>query len=175
MKAFVSFIRAYSKHEASYIFRVKDLDLGGVAENLGLLRMPGGPEVKEWRRKVEKEEAEAAKAQEPMSVLPDEEVAPEAAQPSVECAALVDQIDPTIPVDSLDSGAAPSAVVETAVGASRRWADAEVDVSSLAPACPSLLAGTYRFFSTVGRLCLFGQASRGSTPGRARHGCNSRP
>lgn len=62
LKAFVSFLRAYSKHEASYIFRLKDLDLGGVAENFGLLRMPGGPEVKEWRKRVEKEREAREKA-----------------------------------------------------------------------------------------------------------------
>ncbi|KAI0312180.1 DEAD-domain-containing protein [Amylostereum chailletii] len=52
--AFVSFVRAYSKHEASYIFRVKDLDLVGVARSYGLLRLPRMPELKgaskdEWR------------------------------------------------------------------------------------------------------------------------------
>lgn len=46
MKAFVSFIRAYSKHEASYIFRLKSLDLSGVAESYGLLRLPRMPELK---------------------------------------------------------------------------------------------------------------------------------
>lgn len=46
MKAFVSFIQAYSKHEASYIFRVKDLDLVGVAKSFGLLRLPKMPELK---------------------------------------------------------------------------------------------------------------------------------
>ena len=46
MKAFVSFIRAYSKHEASYIFRLKSLDLVGVAESYGLLRLPRMPELK---------------------------------------------------------------------------------------------------------------------------------
>ncbi|KAF8165322.1 DEAD-domain-containing protein [Crassisporium funariophilum] len=46
MKAFVSFIRAYSKHEASYIFRLKDLDLVGVAKSFGLLRLPKMPELK---------------------------------------------------------------------------------------------------------------------------------
>lgn len=45
-KAFVSFVRAYSKHEASYIFRVKDLDLTGVAKSFGLLRLPKMPELK---------------------------------------------------------------------------------------------------------------------------------
>ncbi|PPQ77748.1 hypothetical protein CVT25_011183 [Psilocybe cyanescens] len=50
MKAFVSFIRAYSKHEASYIFRVKDLDLVGVAKSFGLLRLPKMPELKTANR-----------------------------------------------------------------------------------------------------------------------------
>lgn len=53
-KGFVSFVRAYSKHEASYIFRIKDLDLVGVAASFGLARLPkmpemkGRPEVKDW-------------------------------------------------------------------------------------------------------------------------------
>jgi ATP-dependent RNA helicase DDX55/SPB4 len=46
MKAFVSFIRAYSKHEASYIFRSKGLDFVGIAESYGLLRLPRMPELK---------------------------------------------------------------------------------------------------------------------------------
>ncbi|KAI0035944.1 P-loop containing nucleoside triphosphate hydrolase protein [Vararia minispora EC-137] len=46
MTAFVSFVRAYSKHEASYIFRVKDLDLVGLARCYGLLRLPRMPELK---------------------------------------------------------------------------------------------------------------------------------
>ncbi|KAI8575903.1 hypothetical protein K450DRAFT_133636 [Umbelopsis ramanniana AG] len=45
-KAFTSFIRAYSKHDASYIFRVKDLDLGKAATGFGLLRLPKMPELK---------------------------------------------------------------------------------------------------------------------------------
>ncbi|RDB22497.1 ATP-dependent rRNA helicase SPB4 [Hypsizygus marmoreus] len=49
-KAFVSFVRAYSKHEASYIFRVKDLDLIGVAKSFGLLRLPRMPELKDANR-----------------------------------------------------------------------------------------------------------------------------
>ncbi|KAJ7590983.1 DEAD-domain-containing protein [Mycena floridula] len=44
--AFVSFVRAYSKHEASYIFRLKDLDLVEVAKSFGLLRLPKMPELK---------------------------------------------------------------------------------------------------------------------------------
>ncbi|KAF8913923.1 DEAD-domain-containing protein [Gymnopilus junonius] len=50
VKAFVSFVRAYSKHEASYIFRIKDLDLIGVAKSFGLLRLPKMPELKQVNR-----------------------------------------------------------------------------------------------------------------------------
>ena len=46
VKAFVSFVRSYSKHEASYIFRLQDLDLVGVAKSFGLLRLPKMPELK---------------------------------------------------------------------------------------------------------------------------------
>jgi ATP-dependent RNA helicase DDX55/SPB4 len=46
IKAFVSWARAYSKHEASYIFRTKDLDLGALATGFGLLKMPKMPELK---------------------------------------------------------------------------------------------------------------------------------
>jgi len=49
-KAFVSFIRAYSKHEASYIFRLGDLDLPGMAKCFGLLRLPKMPEFKDVDR-----------------------------------------------------------------------------------------------------------------------------
>ncbi|TCD63297.1 ATP-dependent rRNA helicase spb4 [Steccherinum ochraceum] len=49
-KAFVSFVRAYSKHEASYIFRIKDLDLVGVAKCFGLLRLPRMPELQNANR-----------------------------------------------------------------------------------------------------------------------------
>ncbi|KAI6047163.1 DEAD-domain-containing protein [Pisolithus marmoratus] len=47
VKAFVSFVRAYSKHEASYIFRLKTLDLVGVAKAFGLVRLPRMPELKD--------------------------------------------------------------------------------------------------------------------------------
>lgn len=40
-------MRAYSKHEASYIFRVKDLDFVGLAKSFGLLRLPRMPELKD--------------------------------------------------------------------------------------------------------------------------------
>lgn len=46
----MSFVRAYSKHEASYIFRIKDLDLVGVAKSFGLLRLPKMPELKDNAR-----------------------------------------------------------------------------------------------------------------------------
>ncbi|KAG5221820.1 ATP-dependent rRNA helicase [Salix suchowensis] len=49
-KAFVSFVRAYSKHEASYIFRIKDLDLVGAAKSFGLLRLPKMPELQQTNR-----------------------------------------------------------------------------------------------------------------------------
>ncbi|KAF5333397.1 hypothetical protein D9611_002617 [Ephemerocybe angulata] len=47
VKAFVSFIKSYSKHEASYVFRIKDLDLVGTAKSFGLLRLPGMFEMKD--------------------------------------------------------------------------------------------------------------------------------
>ncbi|CAD6566437.1 MAG: ATP-dependent rRNA helicase spb4 [Tremellales sp. Tagirdzhanova-0007] len=50
-KAFVSSLRAYTKHEASFIFRLVDLDLGSVATAYGLLRLPAMPEIKEWRKR----------------------------------------------------------------------------------------------------------------------------
>ncbi|KAL1917601.1 uncharacterized protein VTP21DRAFT_3994 [Calcarisporiella thermophila] len=45
-KAYVSYIRSYSKHDANYIFRLKDLDFAGVAKGLGLLKLPKMPELK---------------------------------------------------------------------------------------------------------------------------------
>lgn len=46
IKAFVSWARAYSKHEASYIFRIKDLNLSKLAMGFGLLKLPKMPELK---------------------------------------------------------------------------------------------------------------------------------
>lgn len=46
-RAFVSHIRAYSKHECSLLLRVKDLALGKVATGYGLLSLPKMPEIKE--------------------------------------------------------------------------------------------------------------------------------
>ncbi|KAK9900880.1 DEAD-domain-containing protein [Cystobasidium minutum MCA 4210] len=47
VKAFVSFVRSYTKHEASYIFSIKHYDLLGLASTFGLLRLPKMPELKE--------------------------------------------------------------------------------------------------------------------------------
>ncbi|OCF34717.1 ATP-dependent rRNA helicase SPB4 [Kwoniella heveanensis BCC8398] len=52
-KAFVSSLQAYRKHEASFIFRLADLDFHAIATSYGLLRMPAMPEIKEWRKKRE--------------------------------------------------------------------------------------------------------------------------
>ncbi|KAI9203441.1 P-loop containing nucleoside triphosphate hydrolase protein [Polychytrium aggregatum] len=45
-KAFVSWVRSYNEHQASYIFRFKEVDIGGVAKSFGLLKMPRMPELK---------------------------------------------------------------------------------------------------------------------------------
>ncbi|CAH3024194.1 unnamed protein product [Porites evermanni] len=47
MKAFVSFIQFYRKHECSLIFRSADLDLGKLATGFGLLKLPVMPELKD--------------------------------------------------------------------------------------------------------------------------------
>ena len=47
-KAFVSWVRSYSKHQASSIFRIADLDWTQLAEAWGLLKMPKMPELKGW-------------------------------------------------------------------------------------------------------------------------------
>ncbi|XP_061657693.1 ATP-dependent RNA helicase DDX55 isoform X2 [Syngnathoides biaculeatus] len=46
MKAFVSYVQAYAKHECSLIFRVKDLDFASVARGFALLRLPKMPELR---------------------------------------------------------------------------------------------------------------------------------
>ncbi|KAI9263768.1 P-loop containing nucleoside triphosphate hydrolase protein [Sporodiniella umbellata] len=47
VKAFVSWTRAYSKHEASFIFRTKDINLAQLGMAFGLLRLPRMPELKD--------------------------------------------------------------------------------------------------------------------------------
>uniref|UniRef100_A0A3Q2QE74 ATP-dependent RNA helicase n=1 Tax=Fundulus heteroclitus TaxID=8078 RepID=A0A3Q2QE74_FUNHE len=46
MRAFVSYVQAYAKHECSLIFRVKDLDFVSMARGFSLLRLPKMPELK---------------------------------------------------------------------------------------------------------------------------------
>ncbi|KAI1099723.1 ATP-dependent rRNA helicase spb4 [Jackrogersella minutella] len=47
-KAFVSWVRSYSKHTASSIFRVADLDWTDLGHAWGLLRLPKMPELKRF-------------------------------------------------------------------------------------------------------------------------------
>lgn len=46
IRAYVSYVRAYTKHEMSYIFRINELDLAGVARAFALIRLPSMPELK---------------------------------------------------------------------------------------------------------------------------------
>ena len=46
MRAFVSFVQSYAKHECYSLFRVKDLDFGKLATGFGLLKIPRMPETK---------------------------------------------------------------------------------------------------------------------------------
>ncbi|CAH0549129.1 unnamed protein product [Brassicogethes aeneus] len=45
-KAYVSHVRAYSKHECNILLKVKDLPLGAMAATYGLLQLPKMPELK---------------------------------------------------------------------------------------------------------------------------------
>lgn len=47
-RGFVSWVRAYSKHQASSIFRVSDLEWEDLGQMWGLLRLPKMPELKKW-------------------------------------------------------------------------------------------------------------------------------
>jgi ATP-dependent RNA helicase DDX55/SPB4 len=47
-KAFVSWLRSYSKHQASSIFRVEDLDWEALGKAWGLLRLPLMPELRSF-------------------------------------------------------------------------------------------------------------------------------
>lgn len=60
----MSSLRAYSKHEASYIFRLVDLDFHALAIAYGLLRLPAMPEIKDWRKRREAAAARRQKLQE---------------------------------------------------------------------------------------------------------------
>ncbi|XP_071428237.1 ATP-dependent RNA helicase DDX55 isoform X1 [Pithys albifrons albifrons] len=46
MKAFVSYVQAYAKHECNLIFRIKDLDFASLARGFALLKMPKMPELR---------------------------------------------------------------------------------------------------------------------------------
>ncbi|CAO2655967.1 Nn.00g047700.m01.CDS01 [Neocucurbitaria sp. VM-36] len=47
-RGFVSWVRAYSKHTASSIFRIADLDWAELGHAWGLLKLPSMPELKKW-------------------------------------------------------------------------------------------------------------------------------
>ncbi|KAK6613407.1 ATP-dependent rRNA helicase spb4 [Botrytis cinerea] len=47
-RAFVSWVQAYSKHQASSIFRVADLDWTDLGNAWALVRLPKMPELKKW-------------------------------------------------------------------------------------------------------------------------------
>ncbi|KAL9009724.1 MAG: hypothetical protein Q9173_005272 [Seirophora scorigena] len=47
-RGFVSWLRAYSKHQASSIFRVSNLDWEDLGKAWGLLKLPKMPELKKW-------------------------------------------------------------------------------------------------------------------------------
>lgn len=47
-RGFVSWVRAYSKHQAGSIFRVADLDWTDLGHAWGLLKLPKMPELKKW-------------------------------------------------------------------------------------------------------------------------------
>jgi ATP-dependent RNA helicase DDX55/SPB4 len=48
-KGFVSWVRSYSAHQATSIFRVTDLDWTDLGNAWGLLRMPKMPETRSWQ------------------------------------------------------------------------------------------------------------------------------
>jgi ATP-dependent RNA helicase DDX55/SPB4 len=47
-RAFVSWVQSYSKHQASSIFRIEDLDWTDLGNAWGLVRLPKMPELKKW-------------------------------------------------------------------------------------------------------------------------------
>jgi ATP-dependent RNA helicase DDX55/SPB4 len=46
MKAFPSYVQAYLKHQATFIFRISELDIPAIAYSWGLLKLPRMPELK---------------------------------------------------------------------------------------------------------------------------------
>ena len=57
-------MRAYTKHEASYIFRIVDIDFNAMAIAYGLLRLPAMPEVRDWKKRRDARLKRIAKARE---------------------------------------------------------------------------------------------------------------
>lgn len=49
IRAFVSWVRAYSKNEVSFIFRINDMPMDALAREFNLLHFPRMPEVTRWR------------------------------------------------------------------------------------------------------------------------------
>ena len=49
-RAFVSYIQSYVKHECNLIFKLKELDLGLIAQGYALLRLPKMPELKRLKK-----------------------------------------------------------------------------------------------------------------------------
>ena len=47
-RGFVSWVRAYSQHQASSIFRIEDIDWADQGNAWGLLKLPKMPELKKW-------------------------------------------------------------------------------------------------------------------------------
>ena len=47
-RAFPSWVKAYSKHQASHIFRINELDWEDLGRAWGLLKLPKMPELKRW-------------------------------------------------------------------------------------------------------------------------------
>jgi len=73
-KAYVSAVRAYTKHEASYIFQLKDLDLFGLGVAFGCLRLPKMPEIRAWKDRLQKVKTMIQRIEEkgdPQAVLPE--------------------------------------------------------------------------------------------------------
>lgn len=103
-KAFVSSLRAYTKHEATFIFRLVDLDFHSIAIGFGLLRLPAMPEIKDWKKKRDARMAKKMKREQEVKV--EEGVTP-------------------IP-QTRDAGADGELLPEEE---NIEWTDAEVDVS----------------------------------------------
>ena len=100
-KAFVSSLRAYTKHEATFIFRLVDLDFHSIAIGFGLLRLPAMPEVRDWKKKRDARTAKKLKQEQEVKLEEGITAVPEV--PDTILAPEVEDID---------------------------WQDAEVDVST---------------------------------------------